>query len=709
MAEQGLLKIKRVKQNYIVYSLLSALQIVFAISIGVAVILSIFFAVSIWWSVVFFLIIGGVFFAIRRPWQIDDSTVAGFLNANYPELEESCALILAPLSEMNLLQKIQLSKVEQALQHVPARQTHFTNRLKLSGVLFTAAIILVFLSKSMNLHWHAKYSVSATESYSAKNVVPEKVLPQIDELKITVTPPAYTHQPKREQDKFTLTVEDGAVVNWHIKTNVAAGKISLLFDEHDLLSLKADNDKTDWQAQKQIIKSGFYQVIIDGNKSDLYQVQVIKDAAPVIQIKSPKQYTYIDAGEKPQVTLNTTITDDYGIADAIIFATVAKGSGEAVKFKEQKLSFTTSFGAQQKHYDLQKLINLPSLNMEPGDELYFYIQATDNHKQQSRTDVYIVSIQDTAQLLSMDGILGTANVKPEFFRSERQIIMDSESLLKEKDTISLKSFNERSNELGMDQKLLRLRYGKFLGDEAEDNIADPKGDKDGLSDPKDFSNAGKILDAYTDKHDNAEDAQFFDPTVKAQLKATLTEMWKAELQLRLYKPLDALPFEYKALRLLKDLQQKSRAYVAKTAFNPTPLKMEKRLTGDLSKITDPANHQTISKGEDRYEALKKSGAILEQFKNAKALNSNDYHTLQTANLLLREKASQQPGVYLAAVNAMTSVLNGDKRNTSGNVAVIENAIRKLLPVAQQLPQNGNSAADMGLSQEYYLKLNHLNR
>jgi hypothetical protein len=40
----------------------------------------------------------------------------------------------------------------------------------------------------------------------------------------------------------------------------------------------------------------------------------------------------------------------------------------------------------------------------------------------------------------------------------------------------------------------------------------------------------------------------------------------------LYKPQAALPFAYKALRLLKDLQQKSRSYVAKTAYNPPPLK-----------------------------------------------------------------------------------------------------------------------------------------
>jgi hypothetical protein len=68
-------------------------------------------------------------------------------------------------------------------------------------------------------------------------------------------------------------------------------------------------------------------------------------APPVIHIKTPKPYTYIDAGEAPRVNISASLNDDYGINDAVIMATVAKGKGEGVKFKEYKLSFTQSFGA----------------------------------------------------------------------------------------------------------------------------------------------------------------------------------------------------------------------------------------------------------------------------------------------------------------------------------------------------------------------------
>jgi hypothetical protein len=457
--------------------------------------------------------------------------------------------------------------------------------------------------------------------------------------------------------------------------------------------------------KKVINQTGFYQVSIDGTLSDFYQVQVLKDGPPVIRIKSPKQYTHIDAGEVPKVSLSATLNDDYGIADALIYATVAKGSGEAVKFKEYKMNFNTSFKQHNRQYDVQKLFDLPALNMEPGDELYFYIEAQDNHRQKSRTDVYIISVQDTAQLLSMDGLVTGSNIKPEYFRSERQIILDTERLLKERDSISQDIFKTRCNDLGTDQKLLRLRYGKFLGEEDESG----KEGSDELNKAENFSNTQMIMDAYTDKHDNAEDATFLEPAIKQQLKATLTEMWKAELQLRMYKPNDALPFEYKALRLLKDLQQKSRSYVAKTGYNPPPLKIEKRLSGDLSKISQPINQRDIKAAADHFEILKRSIVVLEQLKYTPALNHADILTLQLAKQQLSAKASAEPGIYLPAVSALQHLISADKKINTADIAVVEKAIQKALPAVSSQPSISQNSADLGLSQQYYKNLNHVNR
>ncbi|MES2062923.1 MAG: hypothetical protein V4456_13440 [Bacteroidota bacterium] len=708
MTEQrGLHKIQGLRRRWIVYHVLEDVLLSVYAALYIGAIVYYLLSPSVLWGIIVFPVALIILLAINRPWQMSGQKIAAFLNKEYPELQESSHMLLLPAAELNPLQVIASSKTEAVLTDLQISHKPFAKRLVIAFFsLIVATAFIWALGKIFHIERIFYGNNRPVAECAPMPKVAEKVLPQISSVNVSITPPAYTGKGKREQDKFNLSAEEGALAEWHIKTNVTIKKAYLLFNDKERVDLKGGDGGTTWYVAKPISSPGFYQVSIDGKLSDLYYVQVVKDAPPVIHIKTPKQYTYIDAGEAPRVTITATLNDDYGISDAVIMATVAKGKGEGVKFKDYKLSFSQGFGAHNAQYDVQKLIQLPALNVEPGDELYFYVQAQDTHKQLSRTDVYTVSVQDTAELLSMNGIINGVNLKPEFFRSERQIIIDAEQLLKEKDSISVEKFNNRSNNLGIDQKLLRLRYGKFLGEEGEDAIGAAPGND--LADPADFSNGAKILKEYTDDHDNAEDAGFFEPAIKAQLKATLTEMWKAELQLRLYKPQAALPFAYKALRLLKDLQQKSRAFVAKTAYNPPPLKQEKRLSGELDKIIQPINKQDIKPLTDQMDALKKAVNVLEGLKTNPVLSAADNRVLQLANQQLGSKASAQPGVYLPALKAMRRILSATQANNT-DIDMVERALQRTLTTLKNMPASGANTADMGLSKQYYKNLKQANR
>jgi hypothetical protein len=293
-----------------------------------------------------------------------------FLNLKYPDLEESSELALKDPSALNLLEKMQVVRTEDVLESVPLVQRQFTYRLRL-GILFFL-VMPVFCWEITWLHndWRIERLKQGTSTNELKNSPVEKILPQVSAVSIKILPPAYTRKPSREQDKFIIEAEEGSTIVWRLSLNVQVKQVELIFNNGEKIQLK-NRTESDYEGQKLITKSGFYQVSIDGKLSDLYQLQAIKDNPPVIHIKTPQQYTYIDAGEAPRVTINAALDDDYGIGDAFIYTTIAKGSGEAVKFKEQKIGFGASFSGQNPHYDLQKTINLPSLGMEPGDELYF--------------------------------------------------------------------------------------------------------------------------------------------------------------------------------------------------------------------------------------------------------------------------------------------------------------------------------------------------
>jgi len=341
--------------------------------------------------------------------------------------------------------------------------------------------------------------------------------------------------------------------------------------------------------------------------------------------------------------------------------------------------------------------------MQPGDELYFYIQATDNHQQESRSDIYIVQLPDTAQLMSLEGLANSLTLKPEYFRSQRQIIIETEQLLRDKDTISPETFRNRSNNLGIDQKLLRLRYSRFLGDETESGETNI----DEVAGINDFSNAEKVKDAFTDKHDNAEDATFFEPGTKRQLQATLAEMWKAEMRLRTFAAQAALPFEYRALRLLKDLQQQSRAYVAKASFKTAPLDLKKRLTGELNKINASVLQKNRKEESDPQTAIRSALAVLEALKIGDTSRVVSSAILRQANLRLHEKAAQQPGNYLAAVAALKKIIGNidtGKSTTINEITVAEHGLQQLLSAPGRSPGAIPANSAQALSKQYFENL-----
>ncbi len=635
--------------------------------------------------------------------KISAADVSTFLNKALPELQESADLVLKPFEKLNFIEQLQVQQIDQFFNKDIQPPKTVTRKLKASIIFFLAALItclLVYIIADSVVRKETGRPFSEISTGIKKR---ETKLAVVDAVHIKITPPAYTRKRTRDQDKFNLVVEEGAHLFWNITTNIGVKNVQLVFNDKSVLNLRGNNnDSTKWTATRQVKNSGFYHVKIAGTSSELYKVEMIKDQLPVIAVQSPKPHTLIEPGQQQRIYLNVSITDDYGIKNTFISATIASGSGEAVKFKEQQLSFG-NFSSGSKKYQLQKQIELTSLGMKHGDELYFYVVATDTYNQEKRSDIYIVRIEDTAQLMEMEGLMSGINIKPEFFRSQRQIIIETEQLLKDRDTISGEEFKKRSNELGVDQKLLRLRYGKFLGEETDVEIGnDHDHDEEGHNEADDFGNAQKIIDEIAHKHDNAEDATFFDAQTKKQLKATLAEMWKAELQLRTIKPKDALPFEYKALKLLKELQQQTRVYVAKTGLKTTPLNPDKRLTGEMDKITQPVTQQNFKQNPDGTIILRKALGVLEQVRNKETLQPSSMEILEQAGVQLSTKAAAQPSIYLSSLEALRRITNNSYKPK--DISIAGSALQRMIQGSSGLPQQSNTSPDMKLSQRYFMNV-----
>lgn len=710
----GKIWLEKLRKRWVMFSTVKMLLLSLSAAIAVFALLCFFVGAGLYVFVTVLIISLVIQLVFNKYWRLSLSQIASFVNRKFPEVEESSGLLLASPSELSPLQRLQADRVNQAIvrQKLPVEPL---NQLKMPLLALVFSIVLLIVCSKLKKH--EQPAVLITTTTTAERIVKEVVPAKISAYKVTIVPPAYTRRTARQQEQFTLNVENGSQVSWRLQTSEPVQEVRFIWNDKESIKLdRTDDTGRSWSFRSVLNKPGFYQVMLDGKKSDFYQVELIRDQPVAIKIQSPDQHSTIDFGQPHQVDLRVLMTDDYGISNAAIFATTASGKGEAVSFKEHKINFNVSIN-NQKSLDLKQALSLANLGMKPGDELYFYINAADNHGQQSRSDMYFVSIQDTAALMSMTGIDNGVNLVPEYFRSQRQIIIDTEKLLRERSSISEADFKKRSNELGIDQKMLRLRYGKFLGEEEETNIGgngaehdehtadDGHGHEAHESAPT-YGDVQGLMDQYAHKHDQAEDATFFEPELKKQLKATLNEMWSAELQLRTYDPQKALPYEYKALRLLKDLQQKSRAYVAKTVVKTTPLKPEKRLSGELTEIQQTAAINKNMGSKDKQADLSASLSLLEARKAGTVGRPEDIRVLRASEQALVGAAATAPGKYLPALKAIKKIVASwtSQADLKVEINLAEKGINALVGATQARPykQAGNAN---DLSKAYFNQLN----
>jgi hypothetical protein len=281
--------------------------------------------------------------------------------------------------------------------------------------------------------------------------------------------------------------------------------------------------------------------------------------------------------------------------------------------------------------------------MEPGDETYFSVIATDNKPdvfQQTKSATLIFRwLDEEVAELALEGM--QIRFVPEYFRSQRQIIIETEQLIADKKDLSAQRFTEISNDLGFSQKDLKDKYGQYLGDEQEESamhgLADGYHGGESISaevtagmeehedhheeehDGKNNSSeeavigdntelvndhehqhsdststasanqtnnnpAQAMIDQFAHSHSTEEVGPLSNIDPKTWMKMAVNEMWQAEMYLLLSQPEKALPFEYSAYKYFRLARKAERIYVKRLGFEPPPVSEDKRLTGELSDI-----------------------------------------------------------------------------------------------------------------------------
>ncbi|WP_210517088.1 hypothetical protein [Hymenobacter terricola] len=622
--------------------------------------------------------------------EVGAASVVPRLDRRFIELEDSTGLLLRNPEDLNLLEQLQQQRVARRLAGLRAADTltlpvDFRKAAWLAGGLLAASAALWWWPQAPAAAKPA--GVAVRFSPSARPAAPGRPVPsRITETQLLVTPPAYTHQSAFAPKQASFQCPQGARVRWQVRVSGANRQVpELELGQRQRRLQPVAGQAGTFFIEQNLNASTLYRLRFAGTVSDDYAIDVRADQAPVVRIITPKPYTMVNAiGQRPEVPIRATVRDDYGLSRAELVITVAQGQGEAVKFREVRRDLSAGRGGNSPQASLTSQLNLPKLGLTYGDELYFYISASDNNGHSTRTDSYLVQWQDTAVADSAPDMGMGVKVAPAYFRSERQIIIDTEKLIAEKARLDAATVASRANALGFDQQTLRLRYGKFMGEEAEAGIgatavhspiaededapaaptaeAPAEDDHDHAAPPTSSAKASPtaetdaLMEPYIHKHDDAETADFLEPAVKAKLRAVLDQMWAAELRLRTGQLKDALPYEYRALRLLKQVQQQTRAFVKKAGFTPPPMpEATLRLTGELAGAAVPHRQQTLP-APVTQPAVRAALHWLAASENGLPTRPADAALLDQAGSMLAGAALERPGVYLPALRALRQLV-----------------------------------------------------
>ena len=541
---------------------------------------------------------------------------------DHPVVQDSADLLFAAPQALNPLQQRQRAHVAAALQsRMPELRPHWPVRWVL------ASVVIAVLVMALAFGWPRGQAAAPLFPGAAAPPATPAQPPQLRASRLDITAPAYTGQPARVQNALDGKVAQDSRLRWSLRFTAQPQTAALKFHDGQRIALQRDGEQ--WTAQWTATRPALYRVVTEPALRDtrLYRLDVVPDRPPVVRVIAPDRSLVLGTPGQRQWPLQFEATDDYGVvASAQLKVTLAQGSGENITFREQTFSLTGTGPATQRRF--ARTLDLAALGATEGNDVIAQLTVRDTHTptaQSAQSSSVILRLPSAADIQGTDMEGMVKKTLPAYFRSQRQIIIDAEALIKQRRTLPAEEFVKRADAIGVDQRILRLRYGQFLGEESEggakppptsdalptsDTPADTDADHDHAGEPAQgqaqaghadhdhgaptdgtaavFGGATDVLSEYGHTHDHAEAATLLDPKTRATLKAALDQMWSSEGELRQGQPERALPYAYKALGFIKEVQQAERIYLARVGPELPPIDEGRRMTGDRAELASRA-------------------------------------------------------------------------------------------------------------------------
>jgi len=606
---------------------------------------------------------------------ISPAVFAEHLDRRLPGVEESARLMLTDAGQLAPMRRLQRSRVAEVLPSLLA------DRQKWLPPVTGAATLWVLLAASLVILLAAPIRgaiVSTTASIATSMPVSTETRQEsmIASTEVRIEPPAYTGLDARITDSLDLELPEGSLVTWQVRFR-RPGSFALVIGDEQPVPMAPGPDDTH-VAQARIDRTSLYRITEgDGSEQALagvYTLSVSLDKPPRVRIVEPGETTLaIERGESTRFDSRVEVRDDFGVGPVEIRASVAKGSGEGVKFRDEIFDFDTqsvheASDAVGRSYG--RTWDLASLGMEPGDEVYFFVVARDNREPEpnvARSDTVVVRWLDEAPEVVTVGDIAI-DVMPEYYKSQRQIIIETEQLVADRDELDEETFAETSRALGESQASLKNRYGQYLGDEfgesldgdwelpeleelpeseAEEETHDDHADHDAPGEDE-FGSAEALIARYIHDHESADVGPVSSRNPVGLMKRAIAKMWQAERHLRLAEPDESLPHQYAALEYYNRAREADRIFTQRLGFEPPPVTEDRRLTGDIDDVRSGRLEEAAAEDRSDDQLFRELHDRLSRRSPTEPFDPDELELLALAADRLQQLSSDRPALIKQA-------------------------------------------------------------
>jgi len=387
--------------------------------------------------------------AARCTARLDADWLVRRLHAREASLEDSAALVFASgaRSRFEQLQAERIAARIAALDPASLADDWPRGRIALAWVLGIVALAGIVL-------WQMQAVAPPPLAPVAGSPAASPGEPRLTGQRVRIVPPAYTGLPARFSDTLDIRAPQGSRIEWTFgfEPQPSSAAVQLIGGQRLPLVQGADG----WSGALRLDVPSLYRVTAEGLRAALpaHRLEPIIDEPPLVRVIEPASGLATMSPGQRSWRIIFEASDDYAVdALARLTVTTAIGEGEAVRFAERTQTVRGTGDPRRRRF----VIDLPlgSYGLVPGSDLVAQLTVADTRapRPQAVRGPGVILRVPSPQAAEAEGLdLAAKRQLPAYFRSQRQVIIDTEALIRQRRSLSAEEFLARSDTIGVDQR-----------------------------------------------------------------------------------------------------------------------------------------------------------------------------------------------------------------------------------------------------------------